>query len=300
MGQQEYDNFKQSLKDWMDTHPEEYDYFEAEMNGQDALGYQKILHKAIKLVPQYRKALLKKANQGMFSDISDIEELFVDNKLAQSLIDELANADKDTFVPAMLSWLYFGQSFERMVEIGEELRKQSDAGYLKKFAIASTINMLISKSIKLGLRTKANWEEHRKLMQMVDSDNAVDWAIDNATPNEKKKVGRKKTDKSLTEMFSYRVKDNEFLLNKIEEYLQTKHTDQDLALLKIALEELRYIESIEIKPFRDALAQQYGGKIVGERGIQKAYRELNSFIEGRGTFVKDFGKDREVIDGIKA
>jgi hypothetical protein len=100
-------------------------------------------------------------------------------------------------------------------------------------------------------------------------------------------------------MFSDRVKDNEFLLNRIEEYLRTKHTDQDLARLKIALEELRYIESIEIKPFRDALAQQYGGKIVGEGGIQKAYKELNSFIEGRGTFVKDFGENREVTDEIK-
>jgi hypothetical protein len=38
---------------------------------------------------------------------------------------------------------------------------------------------------------------------------------------------------------------------------------------------------------------------MGERGIQKAYKELNCFIEGRGTFVKDFGKGREVIDEIK-
>jgi hypothetical protein len=88
MGQQEYNNFKQSLKNWKDTHPEEYDCFEAEMNGQDAL----------------------------------------------------------------------------------------------------------------GLRTKSNWIEHRKLMQMVDSDNAMDWAIDNTTPNEKKKADRKKTDKPFTEI----------------------------------------------------------------------------------------------------
>jgi hypothetical protein len=72
--------------------------------------------------------------------------------------------------------------------------------------------------------------------------------------------------------------------------------------LIIALEELHYINRVEIKSFRDALTQQYGGKIriVGERGIQKVYKELNSFITGHGKFVKDYGKDREGIDEVKA
>jgi hypothetical protein len=38
-----------------------------------------------------------------------------------------------------------------MVEIGEELRKKPNTGYLQKFTIASIIRMLISKSISLGL-----------------------------------------------------------------------------------------------------------------------------------------------------
>ena len=147
MPQKDFDNFKQRLKEWMENHSEEYDQFEAEMNSQNAIGYQKILSKAITLVPQYQKVLLKKANQGIFDELSDIEQLFSDNKLAQALLNELENANKDTLVPAMLSWLYFGQSFERMVEIGEELRKNPTTGYLQKFTIASTIRILISKSI---------------------------------------------------------------------------------------------------------------------------------------------------------
>ncbi|KAA6310693.1 hypothetical protein EZS27_038048, partial [termite gut metagenome] len=125
-------------------------------------------------------------------------------------------------------------------------------------------------------------------------------AIENF-PGEKKKAGRKKTGMSLAEMFSHRVEDKELLQNRIEEYVKTKHTNQDLAHLKIALDELEYIKPVEIKPLRDALARQYADKIqiVGERGIQNAYRELNAYIQGKGMFVKDYGKDREAIDGIK-
>jgi len=101
MGQQEYDNFKQGLKDWMNIHPEEYDCFEETMNSRDDSGYQKILFKAISLVPQYKKILRKRANQGMYDDISEIEQQFSENRLAQSLLAEFEDADKDTFVPAL-------------------------------------------------------------------------------------------------------------------------------------------------------------------------------------------------------
>ncbi|KAA6339099.1 hypothetical protein EZS27_012960 [termite gut metagenome] len=300
MGQEEYDNFKQWLKDWMDTHPDEYDLFEEEMNRKDAAGYQKIMNLAVVLVPSYQKIIRQKVNQGTFDDISDIENLFTENKLAQSLLNKLENPNNDSTVPAVLAWLYFGQSFERMVEKGEELRKSLDISYLQKFMIAATNKILVFRSIKLDFRTKADWEKHRRLMQLVDGDSVMDWAIENF-PGEKKKTGRKKTGMSLAEMFSHRVEDKELLQNRIEEYVKTKHTNQDLARLKIALDELEYIKPVEIKPLRDALAGQYADKvqIVGERGIQSAYRELNAYIQGKGMFVKDYGKDREAINGIK-
>jgi hypothetical protein len=116
MSQQDFNTFKRHLKDWKETHPDDYDLFEEEMNGKDAIGYQKVLSLAVALVPAYRKLINQKANQGMFDDISDIEDLFTENKLAQTLFNESENPDKNTIIPAMLYRLYFGQSFERMVE----------------------------------------------------------------------------------------------------------------------------------------------------------------------------------------
>ncbi|OAV65980.1 hypothetical protein Barb6XT_02170 [Bacteroidales bacterium Barb6XT] len=280
----------------MDTHPDEYDRFEEEMNRKEATGYQTIMNLAVGLVPSYQKIINQKVNQGTFDDISDIENLFTENKLAQSLLKELENPNNDSTVPAIFSWLYFGQSFERLVEKGEEMRKSPDYSYLQKFMFAATNKIVVSTSIKFGLRTKADWEKHQQLMKMVDSDEVIDYAS-----GEKEKVGRKKSNKTLIEMLSSWVDDKELLLNRIEEYVKTKHTNLNLAQLKIALEELHYIESVDIRPFRDALAQQYENEIsiVGERGIQRAYRELCSLNTGSKKFVKDSGEDRIAINEIK-
>ena len=86
MPQQNFDNFKLRLQEWKETHSEEYDLFEEEINGRDAIGYQKIMSYAITLVPAYQKIINQKANQGTFDDISDIENLFTENKLAQTLL----------------------------------------------------------------------------------------------------------------------------------------------------------------------------------------------------------------------
>ena len=60
-------------------------------------------------------------------------------------------------------------------------------------------------------------------------------------------------------------------------YKRQRHTQTDIARLKIALDELRYlVVPINIKPFRDALQAEYGSdiRIVHERGIQEAYSRL--------------------------
>lgn len=301
MGQVEFDNFRNRIKNWMDRNQDEYDFFEEEINKKDSTVYQTIMSKAISLVPQYQKIIRKMANQGMYDDISDIETLFAENKVAESLIKEFDRADERSIIPAVLSWLYFGKSFERMVERGEEMRRSSNTNYIQKLVIAATIKILIAKSISLGLRSKSDWQEHRRLMKLADSDHVMNWAIDNTTPEEKKTIGRKRTEKTFEEMLSILIEDKTELLNRIEEYLITKHTDLDLARLKIALDELYYIEPCDIKLFRDALAQQYQAivTIVGERGIQKKYKDLNSFLPVKEVFMKDFGQDRNVIDQLK-
>ena len=132
MGQAEYEAFKAKLREWMETHPEEYAAFEESMNTRDMAGCQAVLLQAIALIPQYRKLTAAKANEGLFDHVDEIEQAAQDNDLARKLIGEREQPVAGSPVPAMLCWLYFGKSFERMVEHCEELRRSPDLGYFQK------------------------------------------------------------------------------------------------------------------------------------------------------------------------
>lgn len=215
---------------------------------------------------------------------------------------EFEDIRKESLVPAMLCWLYFGQSFERMVERGEELRRNPEIPFHQRMGIPLMIKILVRKSIKLGLRTKEDWKKHRSAMRLADSENALEWAMNPDEPAEKNKRGRPSTAMPLPEMFTSTVRSPKKLIGKLGDYLTTKHSQSDIARLKIALDELRFIVSpVEIKAFRDALAEQFGNDIhiVHERGIQDAYKRLASTISTHGKRVADTGEDRAAIDELK-
>ena len=267
MPQQDFDNFKLRLQEWKETHSEEYDLFEDEINSRDAIGYQKIMSYAITLAPAYQKIIKQKMNEGVFNDISEIENLFKENKLAQTLIDEFENPNKDSIIPAMLYWLYFGKSFERMVEKGEELRKAPNINYITKFFIKSTIRLLRNKSISLGLRTKADWEEHFRLMKEVDNNEVMDLDIDTET---NKPLIKPKNSKelSLEEMI---VADDEikvFLLTRIRSHIELGAKGQKIAWMILALRQLGYLtEAIPDKHLFDAIREKFGLDIGSDKGI---------------------------------
>jgi len=276
MPQPNFDTFKLRLQEWKETHSEEYDMFEEDMNSRDTIGYQKIMSLAISLVPAYQKLINQKANRGMFNDISDIENLFIENKLAQTIINEFENADKNSLVPAMLYWLYFGQSFERMVEKGEELRRTPHINYLNKFVIKSTIDFLRNKSIKLGLRTKADWEEHHRLMKEVDNSDILDLGIDVKT---KTSLAKPKYNKELTleDMIMLDDEKKKILLTKIGDYISQGIRGQKIAWMILALRKLGYLPiSTSDRHLFEAIRQKFGLEIGSDKGI---YNYLDKTIQ---------------------
>ena len=304
MDQAEYEAFKAKLREWMEAHPEEYAAFEESMNTRDMAGCQAVLLQAIALIPQYRKLTAAKANEGLFEHVDEIEQAAQQHDLAGKIIRECEQPGKDSTLPAMLCWLYFGKSFERMVERCEELRRSPDLGFLQKMTMSATIKLLISRSIKLELRTKQDWDAHRAAMRLAESNQVLDWAMEESSDDRngsKRKPGRPGTTRSLTEMFAPTVSRPEELRRRIGTYLLTRHTQTDIARLKIALEELRYLTlPIPIKPFRDALQAEYGSdiRIVHERGIQEAYSRLTEPLL-IGSTVGSRGSEALVIREIK-
>lgn len=282
----ELNTFLLEIKKWKESHIEQYDLFEEYMNRKDNAGYDKIFQMATSIIPKYKSAISRKLNQGSFDDISDFNILFSENNVAEYLVSNFQNIPKNSIIPAMLAWLYFGKSFERMVERGLEMRKKQTLNYVEKQFIVSIMKQVIEFSISSGLRIKSDWENHFQQLQLADGNNLENWLIQDSI-TEKKNVGRKPDTQELPQ----------HLLEKIGKYLENNKSENHLAYLKIALEELKFSKPKGIKAFREILNKKYGN-IISEKGIQSAYKTLTDTMSN-GEFQKDLKQHRPFIDQLK-
>ncbi len=315
MGQQEYDNFKRLIKEWLDSHPNEYADFVEEMNDKKFKGFFKVFNVATRLVPKYRQVADKRISDEKNPDFEKLENILLESNLAEKIVSEFHNPNKRSIVPAMLAWLYYGRSYECMVEQGEELTKRKDIGKLYKWLVSCMVKFIIRKSISTGMRTKEDWLNFRKQQKAIEENTLIEWSIEDeeenhieknddtqteeATPEKTPKTaGRKADTRTLPELL---IENQDVFIEKIGARLKTKSTDTDIARLYIALVEYRFMRQCPMKTFRNALQNQFEElKIVQERGIQKAYSHLISPYGTSKKLMKDIGEDRIAIDELKA
>ena len=315
MGQQEYDNFKRLIKEWLDSHPNEYADFIEEMNDKKFKGFFKVFNVATRLVPKYRQVADKRISDERNPDFEKLENILLESNLAEKIVSEFHNPNKRSIVPAMLAWLYYGRSDECMVEQGEELTKRKDIGKLYKWLVSCMVKFIIRKSISTGMRTKEDWLNFRKQQKAIEENTLIEWSIEDeeenhieknddtqteeATPEKTPKTaGRKADTRTLPELL---IENQDVFIEKIGARLKTKSTDTDIARLYIALVEYRFMRQCPMKTFRNALQNQFEElKIVQERGIQKAYSHLISPYGTSKKLMKDIGEDRIAIDELKA
>lgn len=178
MGQQEYDNFKRLIKEWLDSHPNEYADFVEEMNDKKFKGFFNIFNTAVRLVPKYKEAARKRIGDDRNPDFEELENVLLQSDLAEKIVNEFHTPNKRSIVPAMLAWLYYGRSYECMVEQGEELTKRKDIPTLYKWLVSGMVKFIIRKSIANGMRTKEDWQVFRKQQKAIEENTLVEWAIE--------------------------------------------------------------------------------------------------------------------------
>lgn len=309
MGQQEYDNFKRLVREWLDSHPKEYAAFVEEMNDKEFKGFFKVFKVATALAPKYREAARKRTLNDRATDFEELESILQGSDLAGKLVNEFHNPNRKSIIPAMLAWLYYGRSYECMVEQGEELAKRKDISGLYKWLVSYMVRFIVRKSISSGMRTKEDWLAFRKQQKAIEENNLVEWSMEDEeieetesteelTEEQPKSAGRKADTRTLPELL---IENREVILERIGARLKTHTTETDIARLYIALVEYRFMRPCPIKTFRNALQQQYTDlSIVHERGIQKAYRNLTTPFGGSKKLIKDIGEDHVAIEELKA
>lgn len=312
MGQQEYDNFKRLIKEWLDSHPYEYAAFVEEMNDKEFKGFFKVFKVATVLAPKYKEAARRRTGNDMATDFEELENILQGSDLAEKLVNEFHNPNRKSIIPAMLAWLYYGRSYECMVEQGEELTKRKDISGLYKWLVSCMVKFIVRKSISSGMRTKEDWLAFRKQQKAIEENNLVEWSIedeedieetetedtDSLLQGQPKSAGRKADTRTLPELL---IENRDVILERIGARLKTHTTETDIARLYIALVEYRFMRPCPMKTFRNALQQQYTDlSIVHERGIQKAYRNLTTPFGGSKKLIKDIGEDHIAIEELKA
>lgn len=312
-----HEKFKELVKEWLDTHREEYCAFANEVSKRDRSGFQQIFHYAQFAAPPFADAVMARMSDNREEDlVGSLEKLLEDSDLAAKLVDEFQSQKPESIVPALLAWLYFGNSWELMVAYNEELIQDKNSSFFYRCMARMIIRFAIKRSIKIEHRTKEDWENFRKSQKSMgslvpvtddaieefkveDSKKAPEVITDEETATqstEPKKRGRKKVRVSLDSLLP---NDTERMKDRIAEFLKLRSSGNDLAMLYIFLHEESHICGCDITTFHNALTEHYPEqKFVGLRGVQKAHQFLTTPMMG-GKRMIDMGQDKKNLDNIK-
>lgn len=243
MGQQEYYAFREQMKQWMFDNSDIYDEFEEMMNSQSDMGVQQIMAQAMTLIPEYGKLISKKINSGNADDVADVESAFEKANLAEELVSQFGKAST---VPAMICWLFFGRSFETMVENLERIVKDPTQNQSDKLFATQTIKLVIEQSIISGIRTVEDWSKYRNLRDITNNNNALEWALTNLAKSDEEAtpLHRHEQVSALESMILLDGEKRDRLLEKIEQYINTGVKGKRVAFMILALRGLGYLPEI--------------------------------------------------------
>ena len=266
MAQQDFEHFKQEIKDWLDSHPKEYDRFVAEVNDKSAIGLYKVFKVGMKLAPK----LMRRYQTECHGDLADERQ-------------------------AILAWLYYGKCYETMVNQLEAEANNPRNNFIEQKIAAIMIRVVIKSSIRNKMRTKEDWESFKREKRAIEEGNVMESCIEElGVVNEAITEMPTNTEQPLY-LRNYLLGDKEMLLEKIKLRVSTQHTGTDLARLYFALQEEQLLSHCDVTTFHRLLANEMPNcDLKSVRNLQIAIKKLNdSTNKGK---IKDCGMERTYID----
>ncbi len=294
MARQNFERFKQEIKEWLDGHPEEYDRFVAEVNDKSAIGLYKVFNVGMRLAPKLMRRYRAECH-GDLADERKIQDYAADADTAKLLVDEFHSIDKGSIVPAMLAWLYYGKCYETMVNQLEAEANNPRNNFIEQKIAAIMIRVVIKSSIRNKMRTKEDWESFRREKRAIEEGNVMESCIEELEPmNEVITEMPTNTEQSLC-LRDYLLGDKEALMERIKLRVSTQHTGTDLARLYFALQEEQLLSHCDVTTFHKLLGNELPNcDLKSVRNLQIATKKLNdSTNKGK---IKDYGMERTYIN----
>ena len=207
-----YEQFKEDILQWKNTHREEYNCFSRLMTNGDERQYLAICKAIFRQLPGIRREWELSWNDDSTDGLANINMQFAENAVPGQIVElytkqrEENNPLPDNIppvtlwgriksffsgksskpgvtlsAPLVLSWLYYGKSFEAMVSMIEKQMKNPKPDNADRQGCSLVVKQIINVSIKNGFRTRADWDRYFAMNNAIEKGHVGEWALQTIT-----------------------------------------------------------------------------------------------------------------------
>lgn len=333
-----YEQFKADILQWKNTHREEYSRFARLMTNGDERQYLAICRTIFKQLPKIKTEWELCWNDDSRDDFNDIDLLFKEESVPKQIVEtfqkqresnnshdsvqtSLWNRVKSFFsgkpkepgvtlsAPLVLSWLYYGKSFEAMVGMIDRQMKHPKADNADRQSCSFVARQIIDVSIRNGFRTKADWDRYFSMNDAIRKGNIGEWALQSVAEEMKtdngniadvvtdadvaqRTAGKKKIqERPLAEYLD--CENKEAVIQCIRNFVTVNTSAVHQALPFYVLKELRLVAGMHTaKEYSIGLALQFPDLLTLKS--ESAIRQAVGFLKTARHVIKD-GKDQPAL-----
>ena len=328
-----YDQFKADILQWKNSHREEYNRFARLMTNGDERHYLAICRAIFKQLPKVKTEWELCWGDDSVENFDNISLLFSEESVPEQIVEAFQkqreennssdgtsssfwNKVKSFFrskskrhgiilsAPLVLSWLYYGKSFEAMVSMVNKQSANPKADRMDRQSCSWVVEQIIQVSIKNGFRTQSDWDRYFSMNDAIENGTIGEWALQSATnenvtndmTDEPEQQQQHTTKQASTEYFGdmpindapksrgrqkakemplvnyLNCANKDIVIDIIRKFISKYDTAAEQALTYYALNELGLLTDIgSAKEYATALIIQFDG--VGGIKSESSYRQ---------------------------
>ena len=200
---QTYEQFKADILQWKDSHREEYRRFAKMMADGNEMQYLAVCRAIFKQLPGIRREWQQSWCDDSTDSFRNIGLHFKENAVPGQIVElyrkqreedaappsslwgrmkyifrqSLRKRRVTLSAPLVLSWLYYGKSFEAMVDMVSRQAGHPRAGNAERMGCSIVVRRIIEVSIKNGFRTQEDWDRHFAMKDAIEKGGIGEWAL---------------------------------------------------------------------------------------------------------------------------
>ena len=201
---QTHEQFKADILQWKAAHREEYTRFAKMMADGNEMQYLAVCRAIFRQLPGIKKEWQLSWCDDSTDGFRNIDLHFKENAVPGQIVElyrkqreEDAAHPPSSFwgrmkyifrhslrkrcvilsAPLVLSWLYYGKSFEAMVDMVSRQAGHPKAGNAERMGCSIVVRQIIEVSIKNGFRTQEDWDRHFAMKSAIEKGGIGEWAL---------------------------------------------------------------------------------------------------------------------------